>query len=942
MTISIFRKLLPALLALAPAAIQAEVISPDVRIGNLPNGLTYYISHNDNPSGTADFFLAQRVGSVNETENQRGLAHFLEHMCFNGTEHFPGNSLITYLESIGVKFGAHLNAYTSTDETVYNISKAPTSRDSAVDSCLLILRDWSCALNLNDSDIDAERGVIVNEWRQRRSAANRMLEKAAPRLYNGDIYGSRMPIGLMSVVENFAPDTLRAFYDCWYIPANQAIIVVGDIDIDRVENSLKKLFSPIPAKRSARSEKVTPHRVPLAPALTTVVESDPEQGVEMMQLYYRFPDGADDGSARREAIAEMASTMLADRFDGLEASVDCPHTSLGIGEVKFLLSRAEKALTLRGTLKPGKNVEALEAWHGELMRAIAHGFNDDELADARKALGATLDERGRKQSHADNTVLAKKVVRHFLDGGTRENPEERIEAIRRESASVTSNEIVDYLRGAVRADGSGDIILLYRPASEVSDSAVEQALADAFRTTSAKDFAPYVAPDATGDILAAEPVAGSIVARDSLPRFDAAVYTLSNGIKVIAKKTDYKTDQIYVRGFSPGGLSLNYDPVDAPTLRVINELMATMAYGGHSQADLRRLLSSSNAKVCQSVGNMEESIEASTNRADMTDAFRLLYLRATAFEPDSAAFSTFVESQRNSASAHRLNPVYNMGDSIHTYVYARHPLGLHNTLEDIDRIDMQKALDVYADRYGDMGDFTFMVIGDFDRDSLENCLTRYLAALPSKGRKEQPADIGYRYNKGQFKLSFEREMENPQSVVYTFYSSPATMDMTSRLAANAFGQILRTRLLADLREDRGWTYSVKSHASVSSGINAGDGPMMLMPVYIKVAPGHEDETAAIVAETVEKMSEDGNITPAELSAVKEYMLKNYEEGLRDNAYWLQVIKVYERDGLDAHSSYKEAVENLTPADVAKWARTTLIPADKAVLIMVAKEKSQVD
>ncbi|MDE6121449.1 MAG: insulinase family protein, partial [Muribaculaceae bacterium] len=606
--------------------------------------------------------------------DQRGLAHFLEHMCFNGTEHFPGNSLISYLESIGVKFGAHLNAYTSTDETVYNISKAPTARWSAVDSCLLILRDWSCALTLNDADIDSERGIIVNEWRQRRTASNRMLEKAMPRLYDGDIYGNRMPIGLMSVVENFKPQTLRDFYDRWYIPANQAIIVTGDFDIKKMEKSLRRIFSDIPASRSPISEKIGLHTVPMAPALTTVVESDAEQGVEMMQIYFRIAPEDAAATPAHDAIAEMAGTMLANRFDALEASSDCPHTSLGIGEVRFLMSRGEKAITLRGTLKPGKAEEALEAWYAEVLRAIRHGFSDQEIIEARQALMATLDERQRADAHSSNTRLAKKIVRHFLDGGRKVNGSEYRDQIRKAAGRVTSDDVVAYLGKAVRPSGKGAVILHYRPDSgQNDDAALQKRLADVFAATSARPLAPYVPLSSAGSILAAEPDPGHITGRDSLPVFGAMVYKLSNGISVIAKKTEFKPDQIYVRGYSPGGLSQVYDPADVPTLRAVNDLMNSMNYSGRTQADLRRILGTTNIKVSQSVGNMEEGIEAATNRADMTDAFRMIFLRATGFEADSTAFRSWMDSQRNAIAGKRLNPTQAMGDTIHTTIYSRHP-----------------------------------------------------------------------------------------------------------------------------------------------------------------------------------------------------------------------------------------------------------------------------
>lgn len=916
----------------------AANIEPDVRTGTLPNGFTYYIQHNDKPAGTADYFFAQKVGSVNEEENQRGLAHFLEHMCFNGTENFPGNSLISYLESIGVKFGAHLNAYTSTDETVYNICKAPTTRAATVDSCLMILRDWSCALLLDSADIDAERGIIVNEWRQRNSASNRMLERAFPRLYGGSPYGERLPIGLMSVVENFEPQTLRDFYDRWYIPGNQAVIVTGDVDMDAVEKSIRNMFGSLPARRTASSELVALPSVAVSDTLTCVVESDPEHGIEMLQLYFRMPGMPADveGEVRRKVLGDMASGMLAKRFEGIEATAECPHNSLGIGEVKYLMSRGEQALTLRGMVKAGRENDALEAWYAEVQRALQHGFSDEELAKARQDIKAAVQERARRASSADNTYLARQAVRHFLDGGNRISSADYLTLTEQVAASVTSEDVVSYLAMAAGAAPEGAVIYLTRPQSGKSDAEVEINLRAVFAKVRASRYEPFAPRECSENLMTALPAGGDIVTADSLARFDAKVYTLSNGIRVVAKRTDYKPDQIFIRGYSPGGISMLYDEKDVPTLRVINELMAVMKHGGLSANDMQRILDGQNVKVSASVGNTEEGVEAATNRAGLETAFQAIYLRATAFEADSVAFANFIDAQRSSINNRRLNPVQIMGDSIHYTIYNRHPLAARQSLADVDAVDMPKALEVYRDRFGDMSDFTFMVLGDFDTDSLELMMRRYLGALPGGGRTDTPRDFGYKYTPYDFDSRFTRSMANPQAIVYSFYSGPAEYTLDGMLEATAFGQLMRSRLLADLREDKAWTYSIKSHCALNPGVSPGCGPQVMMPSYIKVTPGREFDTLGVVKETVASLSAEGGVGADELAGIRSFLVKNHREAVRDNAYWLKVIKVWLRDGIDLENGYEEAVQRLTPASVETFGRRNLLPAHKAALVMSAE------
>lgn len=872
----------------------------ELRSGVLSNGLTYYIRSNDTPSGMADFYLAQSAGSVNETEDERGLAHFLEHLCFNGTKHFPGNSLITWLESNGVKFGKNLNAYTSTDETVYNISKVPISRREVVDSCLLILHDWCADVTLDPKAIDAERGVIENEWRHRNSAANRQLEKALPALYPGSIYGERMPIGKMDIIKNFKPNILENFYNKWYHPKNQAIVIVGDVDPDYVEARIKSLFGGI--KRKGKEIKGLPE-VPENNELIVVCESDPEQATNLVQLHFRHPE------YENELAADLAGSMLAARFDEIELDPDCPHTYLGVGETKFMLSRGLKSLVMRGVVKPGRASDAIKLWYTELSRAYRHGFTREELDIAKKQMVKELSDKKRKATKTTSTDYARRYVRNYLD---KTEPLEIAQEYDHKIAlldSISLEDVDEYIKSAVNTNGKNAVIISYSPEKEEYPVVIPNDLKEAFYEVNLMDITPYQPRHSSGNILESEPTMGSIVDKKPYIFEGATEYTLSNGIKVIAWQSGDVPDQIFIRGIGSGGLSQNYSEKDAPTLKMINNVLAVCGAGNRTSIDLKNLGLSRKVNTSIKISNTEESIEAATNKEDMSDAFRMIYQKATDLRADAPAITAMLNAERNKLRNQHVNPIQVMGDSIHRNVYSRHPLGAKETVELIDNVDPDLALEIYRDRFCDMADFIFYVAGDFNTDSLESCLSRYVAALPTNGRIETPKDINYRFTQANQLIDFKRQMSTPVGVVYNFFTGNAEYNLPYVIAATAFGQILRTRLMDELREKRGWTYSVQGHCSVSAGMNGSDAPTIMMPCYIKVEPGHEDETNAFVQSTVADMLANG-VTDEELNKVKEYLAKNYSENQTDNAYRLTVMHANERFGQDMHTDYLKVLKEL--------------------------------
>ncbi len=910
---------------------------PSVRIGTLPNGLTYYIRHNDTPQGQADFFLAQRVGSVNENDDQQGLAHFLEHMCFNGTEHFAGNSLISYLESLGVKFGRNLNAYTSTDETIYNICEVPTVRTSALDSCVMILSDWSGRLLLDDADIDAERGVIRGEMRQRSNPGSRILTQLAPEIYQGNIYGSRMPIGKAEIIENFAPGTLRDFYHTWYHPKNQAVVIVGDINPDEMEQSVQRHFSDIvssPSALTATSISVADNDTPIV-----VCGSDPEQSSDMIQVYIKDSalapgqEGTID-EIRRDYIRSLVSHMLVERFDELEATPDCPWSNMGIGFGKFLLSGSRDALMIRATAKSASDARAaLSDIYTELYRASLHGFTDTELSRAKLSERSELNSLMAKASTESNTELARRFARHFVRGGAMPSTEQYYKMMAGVERTTDLTAVNDYFRHLVDTIGTNRVTSIYATADDAATLTPDILKADA----SAIDLAmiePYTDTFAGRTLMETPPTPGAITSTTDGP-FGTRILTLSNGIRVYLRPSAAKPDEVMVHGVSPGGFSMDYDPALKPAYKLCDDVLAISGFGGHSSSDLRKLLAGHNVKSLLKIGNTAEEISVVSSPGDLETALQLLYLKATSINRDDNAYGALMAEQRSKLNRPVSTATNAMGDTIHSIVYRHHPLGAKLTAADLGSMDYDKVINLHHERFSDMTDFTFIVTGNFSPDSIRPLIETYLASLPAAGRRERARDIGYGFYSGEGSYSYTHPMaDNPQSITYSFFNGECPYDLQHILLAQTFGQILKSRLLAEIREARGLTYSINSHCSVTAGFNGPDTPSrFIMPVYVKVAPGHETECFEIVRATINDLCQAGP-TADELAKVTAYLSKNVDENRRDNAYWDTVIKVFDQYGPDMDSDYETLVSALTPEAIRDFGATYILSADHVEISML--------
>lgn len=931
--------LCPLLLAAAlSATAQSVPVDENVRVGKLKNGLTYYIRYNNWPEDRANFYIAQCVGSINEEENQRGLAHFLEHMCFNGTTHFGGNEIISYCESLGVKFGADLNAYTSTDETVYRICNVPTDRQSSLDSCLLILHDWSHGLLLGNEEIDKERGVIKSEWRMRSGAAYRMLEKCAPRIFKGSRYGQRMPIGLMSVVDGFAYDALRDYYRKWYYPRNQAIVIVGNVDIDYTEKQIKKLFGSIKTPKNAG--QVEKYAVPDNDEVICAVETDPEQSGRSLTIYFKH-DGLTEEETPTEAffrndyVSSVVKMMMSERLSDIARKSSSPFTAASFHNGNFSIAKAKEAFTLRAVVKKDSMESAVRTLAEEMSRALQHGFTQSEYDRAAKKARALIDDYYANSERRDNDDFAQEYIRNFLDSEPIPSTDDYMEIIKRVEAATTLADANQYLRGNV-ADGNRNVVITaFYQQSKDETLPSEQALTEAFKAGRAARTEPYVDSDVHGSLLSQDPVAGKIVSEEPLYQFGAKLWTLSNGAKVYLRHSETKPNEIRISATSPGGYSQNYTPERVSTLRLMNEIVSISGWGAYTTEQLKKLLVGTKVSANTFVNLTEEGLSASSTPEDIATALQLVHLKMTAISPDREAFDNMIASTRNRIENQAANPKQEMADSIFRYVYSHHPLAAKITAAELAEVDYDDALEIYRDRYKDASDFAFYITGNYDEETLRPLVEQYIASLPSLSRKEKAADVGYHIASEFSHKEFSREMENPQSTVYLYRTGTAEYTPKNVIVAGLLGNIMSNIYRREIREEKGWAYSIRAHCSLVPEINGDDKPYVNFPVNCPIQPGNEKECLQILKDRLREVGENG-VAADELANVKRYAVKKAREGLEDNSYWISVLRLYHKYGLDFYTDYIDTYESVTSQDIQDFVNSVLLTGNSFELIMTPK------
>lgn len=924
-----------ALVAMAQMSLPAMPVDSDVRIGRLDNGLTYYIRYNNWPENRAEFYIAQRVGSLQEDEEQRGLAHFLEHICFNGTTHFKGNDLIRWCESIGVKFGRDLNAYTSIDQTVYNISNVPTERQSALDSCLLILYDWADGLTLDPAEIDKERGVIHEEWRLRSSASQRMFERSLPKLYPGSKYGHRMPIGLMSVIDSFKPQALRDYYEKWYRPDNQAVIVVGDVDVDHTEAEIKRLFGGIRMPDNAAPVVAEP--VPDNAEPIVVIEKDKEWRVNSVDLLFKheaMPDSLKNTAAYivSQYIKGTAIDMLNARLAEYAQRPESPFVSSSTYDGSYLFARTMDAFDIDATPKDGKTVEeALQAAYREALRAARFGFTPTEYARAKANAISALDKMYSNKDKRYSGQFCSEYVNNYLSNEPIPSIDYYYETMKQVIPAIPVEMINEMMRSLVTETDTNMVIISFNVEKDTTVYPTEENLLKAVRDVRAETLEAYVDNVKDEPLIQVLPKKGKIKSETEDKRLGYKELTLSNGVKVVLKHTDYKKDQVLLSAEGFGGSSL-YGEADYTNIKMFDDVIEASGLGNFSHTELEKALAGKIAGASMSLGTVRQGISGSSTPKDIETLLQLVYLYFTKINKDQESFDNLMKATEIALKNKSLSPESAFNDSVNATTTCHNPRFSTLTEADLKNVDYDRILDMARALTSNAAAYTFTIVGNFDEETLRPLLEQYVASLPSQ------KDIVKGHNvdtdaKGIVVNSFRRKMETPKAISIMLWSSndiPYTLDNSVRL--DMAGQVLSMIYLKKIREEASAAYTVGAYAALSRTDEKTDCSLM---AYCPMKPEKSDTALAIMRDEVEAMA---TTCDAEmLTKVKEYMLKNYDDRVKTNGYWSSAISRYREYGIDMHTDYKQTVEAQTPETVSAMVRELLNAGNRVEVIMQPEE-----
>lgn len=909
-------KLLLLLLALAAGftGLQAQQapplpLDPALRYGKLDNGLTYYIRANQEPKERAEFYIAQNVGASLENDDQNGLAHFLEHMAFNGTKNFPGKGIINYMESVGVRFGYEINAYTSLDETVYNLSSVPTTREGIIDSALLVLHDWSNFILLEGEEIDSERGVITEEWRTGQGPERRMWKKSNALKYPGSQYAKRDVIGDTAVIKNFDHQAIRDFYHKWYRPDLQAIIVVGDVDVDKVEAKIKTMFSDIPRMPNFGERPV--HELQDNDEPIIAVITDPEARYTTIQLdYKKEPLPAEvKGSISGYAFHisnNLISTMINNRFSEITQQADAPFVA-GFSYYGNLV-RPKDAFILIGIPKEEQEQEGVDALALEAEKIKRFGFTNSEFERAKTDLLKSMEKKYNDRENQKSSTYVREYVNHFLEN-------EPIPGIEWEYQSLQmmlpqmNVAMINQLAQQYITDNNL-IISITAPEKETVKLPGNAQILAAFEKANKAELTAKAEEDLSKPIIKDIPAAGSIVKESENAALGATEWTLSNGVKVILKHTEFKKDEIQFTAFSEGGVSKVNNIDDLLSATFAAHIVGNNGLGDFSQIDLQKALTGKIATASPYIGEFEEGFNGSSSVSDFETMLQLIYLNFTAARKDDNSHQAFINMLKTSLANAAKDPRQAFSDSINQVLSGHHPRTVSLKLETIAKIDQDKALTIFKERFAIPADFTFVFVGNIDPKNPETrqAVSTYLGGLPSEQIKEKYTDHKVRSPKGDVKNYFTKEMEVKKASNLIYYKGDLSYTLQNSVTIKAIENLLFDRYMESIREKEGGSYGVGVRASI------GNTPVEQASILMQfdTDPEKQQRLMGIIHQEVNDLVANGP-TPEAVKKIQENMLKNYGENLRENSWWKGTIKAYYEDGIDNLKDYKNAVNALTPA-----------------------------
>jgi zinc protease len=887
---------------------------PNVKIGTLSNGLTYYIQNNGKPENKVELRLVVNAGSILEDEDQLGLAHFMEHMNFNGTKNFKKNELVDYLQSIGVKFGAHLNAYTSFDETVY-ILPIPSDDPEKLEKGFQIIEDWAHNALLTDEEIDNERGVVLEEYRLGKGADERMLQKYLPKILYGSKYAKRLPIGTKENLETFEYESLRRFYKDWYRPDLMAVVAVGDVDVAVLEEKIKSHFGKIPAAVNPKP-RVT-HDVKNHDETLIAIETDKEASFARVQVLFKdlgTPEKiktTDD--YRKQLIQNLFSQMINNRLSELTESENPPFV-FGSSYHGGTWARTKEAYQSTAMTAADGQLKALEALLEENERARKYGFGQGEFERAKKTVIAGLEKAYKDRNKMESSRIASRYVNGFLQESPIPGMEWTYAFFTEQLPTITlaevNNVINDYLRD------TNTVIVLTGPEKDDAPKITDAQVMEVLKKVKTKDIKPYEDKAVGNSLISDLPEPGRVINKSTNPSIGVTTMTLSNGAKVVYKKTDFKNDEILFSAYSLGGSSL-YTDEEYKTIGFANGGLGEAGVNGFSKVDLRKMMSGKIARVSPYIGSYREGFNGSTTPKDLETLFQMTHLYFTKLNKDEKAYNSFITKQKGFLANIMKSPQFYFQLQMGKFMNGKNPRYQgFPTPEMMDASDYDLAYEKYQERFADAGDFNFYFVGNIDEKKLQDYAEKYLASLPGKNSNEEPKYSSFRPLTGKHTKIIEKGTD-PKSSVQIIFQGEAEYNAKDARAMQFLGDILSIKLIEKLREEEGGVYG----ASASGSVRSHPYGWYNLRISFPCGPENVDKLKDAALAELQAIVENGP-TEKDINKVKEAALLENKEQIKKNRFWLSYLNNtdYTKRNPNRILKYEASVNEITKEDVQNVAK----------------------
>lgn len=901
----------------------------EVAHGTLKNGIQYFIMHNEWPKDRADFYFVQNVGAILENDDQDGLAHFLEHMAFNGTEHFKGKGIINMLEKQGVSFGKDINAYTAYDETVYNISNVPADNKTLLDSCMYVLHDWSGYLLLADNEIDAERGVIREEWRTRRNADYRAGEKIDKVVFQGSKYAKRNVIGDLNVINNFKYQVLRDYYKKWYQPQNQAVIIVGDIDVAFIEKGVKEIFGSIPTPKKINKREY--EKIPAQKENRYVLATDKELQRSGISLSYTRPKPLvqNETEMTKSMQESLAMQLMNIRFGEYILNNETAALSFGISNSN--LSRLDSKFSLNIAPKKGKFLEAFSEAYREYERAIQNGFTQQELDRLKTKMRSSYDNRLANKDKISNGSWAEQFQMYFLEA----NPVMTMDQEYKWMNSFLDKVTLEQVNTAFRALEPKQSLILSVSAPEDAATKFPEANEywNAIKTISNTKLEPYKEEELTASLVKEQLTEKAIVKTSDIKAFaNAKQYTLANGAKVIIYPTTLSKDQILFSAYSAGGNSLA-DWQDLPSAQIATGVASYSGLGDYKFTDLKKKLTGKTANVSPYIGGLYEGFNGSSNKESLTTLLQLTYLYFQHPRFDANTFDKIKEQYQN-----KLNNAHNSNEkalsdtiSVLNSNYNKRNWLLNQDF--INAFDLNKAKKFYTERFSNAADFTFLFVGNISEKDIE-AINTYLGNIPSSEKTETYVDHKIYMKDGNTEKTIFRTMDTPKTTVYLHLENKDVIySKKNQILSFIVSEWLKKRYLETIREEEGGSYGVQ----VAANLSQSPSPLYSLEINFDCNPDKADALIKIVHAELTRVQTE-NIPANMLEDIKQSIIKNYQEQIKENSYWLNVLTSYVRNDetpLDMEL-LKNTLNTITAKDLKEFTVNALKKSNSVQVLMKAK------